>query len=59
MRDKIQQSISATIATLLLGPGAAWAAGPPPDPTPSDSNLNTAGGTAVLTNNAGKDNTAR
>jgi trimeric autotransporter adhesin len=42
---------------LLLGSGPSWAGGPP-NPTPSDSSFNTAGGSDALYNNDGVDNTA-
>jgi hypothetical protein len=40
---------------LLLGIGLSWAG--PPNPTPSDSNYNTAGGSFTLLNNLGSYNT--
>src|ERR1700729_2337674 len=57
MGSNARKFVSTFVWTLLLMSSVRVWAGPPPDPTASDGNLNTAGGTSVLSNNTGKYNT--
>jgi hypothetical protein len=56
MNRVLSGAIVVTGLVLMLGGTASW--GGPPNPTASDVNRNTAGGTNALLNNTGIDNTA-
>jgi hypothetical protein len=56
MQSRYSVALVVTSFMVMLGAGRSW--GGPPNPTPSDANANTAGGTGALFSNTGSGNIA-
>src|SRR5262249_60680722 len=56
MHHRLSRTLTIIGLMVLLGGGLSWAS--PPNPTPSDAQGNTAGGTNALQNNTRTNNTA-